>query len=272
MHAGLAAWLWYGRGWLAYPLFLAVSVLACLVHQRILSEWFHEATHWNLVPSRDWNDRLSDLLLGTFNGTRVKSNRPGHFRHHAASEFFTPEDPDTRGCAAATRSDLLRGLLKDLSGASALQAFLATARGETGGNTASTPGAGWFAWLALLHGAAFAVTLRTGRPDIYPLYFLTQLMLYPIANRFRLYAHHARDAGRQRYQLIGSPVSRNFQGTALDLILLQSPMIMYHRAHHEMPALPYRALRALAPRATDPNAFGESGLRVAAAVAGGLPR
>ena len=29
-----------------------ISLVVCVTHQRILSEWFHEATHWNLLPDR----------------------------------------------------------------------------------------------------------------------------------------------------------------------------------------------------------------------------
>lgn len=272
MHVALIAWLWSGRHFVAYPAFLALSVLGCLLHQRQLSEWFHEATHWNLVPARRWNDALADLLLGVFNGTRVRSNRPSHFRHHAATVFFTRDDPDTRGCAAATRGELLRGLLRDLAGVSALRAFLTAARGEDGAVPGARPGLAWFVWLAILHGAGLAATVFAGRADIYPLYFLTQLSLYPVANRFRLYAHHAEAVAGGGYVLNASPVSRNYHAGLIEQVLLHSPVIMYHRAHHQMPSLPYRGLRALARRDSDPNVFGESGLRLVAGIAGGLPR
>ncbi len=270
MHAALVSWLWSGRALLPFAAFLAASVAICLVHQRILSEWFHEATHWNLLPSRRWNDWSANLLIGSFNGTRVSSNRPGHFRHHAVPEFFTPDDPDTRSAAAGSRTDLARGLFLDLCGWHALQAFAraATSRHDSpAGSSAMT----WLVSLALLHGAGFAATVAAGRTDIYPLYFLTLLSLYPVANRFRLYAQHARLEANGGVRLAGSDASRTFHAGPLEQILLHSPMIMYHHEHHAWPSLPYRALRAISRPTMDPNVFGRTGFSVAGAVLGGLP-
>jgi fatty acid desaturase len=44
--------------------------------------FLHEAAHWNLAPSRVWNDRLANLLLGSFLGIDVRSYRPIHWEHH----------------------------------------------------------------------------------------------------------------------------------------------------------------------------------------------
>lgn len=270
MHAGLLAWLCWGRELLPYPVFIVVSVAFCLVHQRILSEWFHEATHWNLVPGRRWNDALADLLIGTFNGTRVRNNRAGHFRHHAVTVYFTADDPDTRGSAAASRGELVRGLLRDLSGASALTTFLAAARGGEGRNLPAA--LAWLGALLLLHGALLVWSVLAGRADIYPIYFVTLLTLYPIANRFRLYAQHASLETDGSYKLNGSGASRTFHASLVEQVLLHSPMIMYHNEHHAAPNLPYRALRARSRSGTDANAFGRNGIRFARTVVIRLPR
>ncbi|MEQ1803544.1 MAG: fatty acid desaturase [Gammaproteobacteria bacterium] len=275
MHAALFAALW----WL--PAYLAVIV--CVIHQRLLSEWFHEATHWNLLPDRGWNDRVADLLIGPFNGTRVRNNRPGHFRHHAAREYFVPADPDTAKAAATTRRDLWTGVLRDVTGQTALSAFLrasgGAAAGDAGARTAgradgTTPAGGidraWFGGLALLHGAGFAATLAAGRWELYPLYFGALLTLYPLANRVRLYAQHAEIATDGSVRLNGSTASRTFHAGLLEQVLLHGPMIMYHHEHHARPALPYRALRVIAGRSPDPNITGHGGWRLTAALLGSL--
>lgn len=265
MHAALLAWLWSGRALLPYPLFVASAVLASLVHQRVLSEWFHESTHWNLVPDRRWNDWLADLLIGPFNGTRVRSNRPGHFRHHADLGFFVAGDPDTCSSIAVTRREFIIGILRDVCHFSALRAFLQAARQRS---TAGVAGAGgsvaWYGSLLVLHGAGLAVTIAGGRADIYPIYFLTLLSLYPIANRFRLYAQHAQVLSDGRVTVAGTRASRTVHAGLVEQLLLQSPMIMYHHEHHASPSLPYRALRAISRPSDDPNVFGRSGFPIAA--------
>ena len=260
MHATLGVALWF-----APP---AVAVIVCVIHQRLLSEWFHEATHWNLLPDRRWNDRVADLLIGPFNGTRVQSNRPGHFQHHAAREYFVPEDPDTDKAAATTRRELRQGLLRDLTGQTALSAFFrAASRGSTGKNSGGSEWL-WLGALALLHGAGFAATVAAGRWELYPLYFGSLLTLYPVANRVRLYAQHAEVGPDGTVHLNGSTASRTCHAGLLEQVLLHGPMIMYHHEHHARPVLPYRALRGLAlqstARAPDPNVTVRSGWQLTA--------
>jgi len=260
MHTTLFAALW----WLPAPLALVV----CVIHQRMLSEWFHEATHWNLLPDRAWNDRVCDLLIGPFNGTRVRSNRPGHFRHHAAREFFVPDDPDTAKAAATTRRELWSGVLRDLTGQTALGAYL---RASVGDGDRSGSDWTWFGGLALLHGAGFATTVAAGRWELYPLYFGSLLTLYPLANRVRLYAQHAALDPDGTVRLNGSTVSRTVHAGLLEQLLLHGPMIMYHHEHHARPVLPYRALRAIAGRSADPNVTATSGWRLTGLLLGRLP-
>lgn len=270
MHATLFAALW----WLPAGL----ALVACVIHQRMLSEWFHEATHWNLLPDRAWNDRVADLLIGPFNGTRVRNNRPGHFRHHATREFFVPEDPDTATAAAATRRELWSGVFRDLTGRTAFSAFLRASAGDSGRAGSGRSGVdhsgvdwGWFGALALLHGAGFAATVAAGRWELYPLYFGALLTLYPVANRVRLYAQHAAINADGTARLDGSTASRTFHAGLVEQLLLHGPMIMYHHEHHARPALPYRALRAIAGRSADPNVTGTSGWRLAGLLLRSLP-
>ncbi len=271
MHGVLIGWLWYGRLIVPYAVFVLLSVLACVFHQRILSEWFHEATHWNIAPDRVWSDRIGDLLIGPFNGTRVKSNRSGHFKHHGETEFFTVDDPDTASSMAATRGELIRGILKDLSGQTAIQTFLRVSRaGDRRGWRDTLSKLVWMIWLAAIHSLGLFATFSTGRYEIYPIYFLTLLSLYPVGNRFRLYLQHAWIREDGTICLVESGASRTYFGGLLTQLFLSSPMIMYHHEHHAWPGLPYRALRAMAKPSSDPNAHGTHPFRLLGRVWVGL--
>ncbi len=271
MHGVLIGWLWYGRLIVPYAAFVLLSVLACVIHQRFLSEWFHEATHWNLVPDRIWSDRIGDLLIGAFNGTRVKSNRSGHFKHHAETKFFTADDPDTTSSMAATRGELIRGILKDLSGQTAIQAFLRARRTDDRRGWHDTLGKlVWDIWLVAIHGLGLFVTFSAGNYEIYPIYFFSLLSLYPVANRFRLYLQHAWIREDGTISLVESGASRTYFGGLLTQLFLISPMIMYHYDHHAWPSLPYRALRATAKRSSDPNVYGTHPFRLLGRVLVGL--
>ncbi|MBL8896663.1 MAG: fatty acid desaturase [Planctomycetes bacterium] len=63
---------------------LGVSLGALLFGYTLafLHLFLHEAAHWNLAPSRTWNDRLANLLLGSFLGVDIRSYRPIHWEHH----------------------------------------------------------------------------------------------------------------------------------------------------------------------------------------------
>jgi len=267
LHGALLAWLWAGRGLVPWAAFLPLSVFACLLHQRQLSEWYHEATHWNLFPGHRWNDLCANLLIAPLNGVPVSGNRPGHFRHHAVSAFFGPDDPDTRAAAARTRQELRAGLLRDVAGITAWRAF----RDASQAGTSPARRAGWFVLLAALHAGGLLACLSAGRVDIYPLYFGTLLTLYPIANRLRLYAQHAQFDAAGAPLLAGSSASRSFHSGLLERLILHSQVIVYHHEHHAAPSLPFRELRARSRASADPNVHGTSGFACVAQVLRGLP-
>jgi len=262
MHSVLIGWLVFARGWMPFGGYVLSSLLVSTIYLRILTEWFHEATHWNLVPGRRLNDFLGDLLIGTPIGTQLNSNRPGHFRHHAATEFFNADDPDTLYQAAGSIGELVVGILRDLSGITAVSTFLrATQLGTESGQGGRLSAAGWFIWLLVFHGTCLVLSIQTGRYEIYPIYVVSVLCLYPVANRFRLFTQHAwiRDDGS--VYLVDSGASRTYHGSLMTQLILISPMIMYHYEHHARPSLPYRALRSISAVSDDPNRFGTQPFR-----------
>jgi fatty acid desaturase len=47
-----------------------------------LSNFFHEAAHYNLMPRRRWNDRAANILIAWMFGTSIQPYRQVHWGHH----------------------------------------------------------------------------------------------------------------------------------------------------------------------------------------------
>lgn len=273
LHVALIVWLVGGYQLVPFWLYLIISPLVCVVHQRHLSEWFHEATHYHFVANRKWNDVLSNILVGILIGTSVEANRRRHFVHHGFSAFFSDGDPDTGSLNASSRRDLFFALCRDFLGYSAIRLYagsvLTTPLNAVHGKRAMAPLA-WLFFIASVHLLCLSLWASVSRYDPYLLYYLSLLTLYPLVNRIRLYAQHAAIQSDGSARLDGSKTSRNIAGSFVDRILFNSPVMAYHREHHRFPHLPYRELRALAVRSSDPNEWMPGCLPVFLAVARGL--
>jgi len=62
------------------------------VTMMVLSNFAHEAAHYNLAPSRFWNDLLANALIGAITGTAMDAYRPVHMDHHRY--LGTVRDPE----------------------------------------------------------------------------------------------------------------------------------------------------------------------------------
>ena len=263
LHASLIVWFIVARSHLSLATYILVTPFVCLIHQRILSEWYHEATHYNLVNQKRLNDPLADLLMSFFLGPSIAANRARHFRHHAAQVYFVDDDPETALYTASSRSDLVRGFARDLTGLTALRAFRdvvgsGSKRKETSGYVAY-----WFFVLLAGHGILFAATILLGAPEVYFFYYGTLLTLYTALNRLRTYGQHA-IVVEEGAVAVASPVSRTIFGNAIEWIVLNTAVMKYHHEHHAFPNLPYRALAGLAAENNDRtiNTHAESILNV----------
>lgn len=265
-HALLLAWFVLAPRVLPWFVYVPGSLLACLVHQRAMSEWVHEGAHHNLVPSRRWNDLLTDLLAGVWFLMPVKVYRATHFAHHAKPAFFVNDDPDTEFLEVETRRDYRRGVWHDVTGLTILGQFRRFGRMAPAGTW------GWRAAGVLLHASVVVIALIVGRLDIPILYDLTLVTLYPLLNRLRVYGQHVTIGPDGTSLFRQSETSRTIDAGWSDRILHTSPRLMYHHEHHAYPHLPYRALRGLVDRASeDRNRYARSMWAVLAAVYKGLP-
>jgi fatty acid desaturase len=263
-HAGLIACLGFAATlyWVAYLPFVA---LVCLVHQRAMSEWIHEAGHWNLFADKRWNDRLGDALAGVWFGLPVASYRATHFVHHDRDGFFLAGDEDTVFLTVGTRRAFWWAVARDVTGLTAVRQYL---RFRTG---VRAPGSrGFVVFTAALHLTALAVLFHLGRLDAWVAYAGTLLLLYPLLNRLRTYGQHVTIGADGRAQFVGSPTSRTIDGGLIDRVVWTSARLLYHHEHHRHPHLPYRALRGVCSPSDDVNRYSTSRWAVLRSIYAGL--
>jgi fatty acid desaturase len=265
-HALLIAWFWLGFELLPLALYIPASAIACLVHQRSMSEWIHEGGHFNLVPDRSWNDRLTDLLTGTWIGVTADAYRSTHFPHHARRTFFVPGDPDTDFLDISNRRDLRAAVLRDLVGVTALRGFLRFGANEKPASTRI----GFFARTAIVHLAVLGCLFLAGRLDAYALYYVTLLTLYPLHNRLRVYGQHVTLDPDGRSVVAKSRTSRTIDAGFFDRVFWTSPRLLYHWEHHRHPYLPYRALAGICTQSDDGNRYSRKRWAVLRAIYRGL--
>ncbi len=66
----------------AWPVLAAVFVFPIAYAIAFISLFFHEAAHYGLASTRDRNDLLADLFIGSLTGQSIKAYRVVHFDHH----------------------------------------------------------------------------------------------------------------------------------------------------------------------------------------------
>jgi fatty acid desaturase len=255
-HAALAAWFYFGFRYLPLAAYIPLSLVASVIHQKFLSEWVHEAAHFNVLVSRKWNDRFINLFAEALFLNDIETHRTGHMQHHARDAFFDTIDPDTCLLGLKTRREFWKSIASDLVGLTAVRMFT---------QSTSTPqkakgGRGLRAWAFIItvHLALVTGLYFLNRLDAYLLYYVTLMTLYPLVNRLRLYGQHTQIAANGAGTLYGSGSSRTIDAGFFDRVFFTSELMMYHYEHHRYPAIPYRGLKALCDRSADVNRFTKS--------------
>jgi fatty acid desaturase len=266
-HALLIAWFWLGGRFLPFAAYVPLSLVACIIHQRAMSEWIHEGAHFNLVPNRKWNDRLTNALAGIWFALPVRVYRETHFAHHRKDAFFVPDDPDTAFLELHSRAAFWRAVLSDVTGLTILRQFRRFEANESKASERKVLAVAAVANLALV-----VVAYLVGRLEAPLLYYFSLVTLYPLLNRLRTYGQHVTIEESGSVVFAGSSASRTINAGILDRILHTSPLLMNHHEHHLNPHLPYRALRDLVVPTDDPNRYAKSRWRILRSIYAGLPR
>ncbi len=252
-HASLCAWFCFGLVILPVEFFVPMSVFVSLVHQRAMSEWLHEGSHFNLIPNRPRNDAVTNALTGCWFGISVATYRRAHFPHHARREFFVTGDPDTNFLAVTSRRQLWSAVIRDLVGWTALQGFLRFDSNAVSG-ASRLP---FLVLTAILHVALLIWLYSVGGLLAYAVYYGTLLTLYPLHNRLRVYGQHVTLVKDGASIFAHSETSRTIDAGRFDRLFWTSPRLLYHWEHHSHPHIPYRALAERCNRADDENRYSQ---------------
>ncbi len=266
-HAGLASWCAFA--FLSFPWWGAIllSVLPCLIHQRAMSEWIHEASHYNLLRDPGRNDTVGNVLAAFAFLTTIQTYRSSHLPHHARQDFFVPEDGDTGMHVIATRREFRRGLVRDALGINALETYTRIrdrrARGTVGGRERLET----LVPLVVIVGGLLA----TGNLGVLVAYYGTLGAVYPVMNRLRSYGQHVTLCEGGGAIVAGSKTSRTIEGGILDRLLVTSSLLLFHYEHHAHPNLPYRALSSLCAREESANRYARRRLPILRGLYRALP-
>jgi fatty acid desaturase len=274
MHTILLVWLVMSPQYIDVVTFLLVSIVVVLFHQRMMSEWLHEASHWNLLDNKTLNDVVANILILPFLGMPIQVYRKQHFRHHGLTAYFQDGDPDTIYHLVRTTRELAAHVLGSLTGVNSLKlyfSFLGSGSNEER-DTASDSGnvRGWFIAVGVFHLLAFYYTILLSTVYIYPLYYGVLLTIYPLFQTLRAWGQHACIESDGTAWLVGSKISRSMYGGFVEFLFFNSDVMSFHFEHHAWPALPFRQLKSCAVRSEDPNINGKGCIGIGVAVWKGL--
>ena len=219
--------------WPHVATFVVFAVVAGFT-QNALGILMHEGSHYFFHRDRTWNDVLANVLvcLPIFN--TVEGYRRDHFDHHRQSGEATDPYRELYG-EYRTRSDLLRALVADVIGRTAVRSFL---------RRYAEPDAGTHkrhrVWLFALLGeqAAIAGLLwwLAGSPLAWLFLWVLPLMTIPFAiNRARTVVEH-------HPGLEGLPANRTTQVGILEYLCIAPYGYSHHFEHHLAPNVPYYRL------------------------------
>jgi fatty acid desaturase len=141
--------------------------------------FFHEATHYNILSNRKYNDRAANLLIGSLTGLEIKSYRRTHWLHHA--NLGTPEDTETSYFEPLK----LRTLVGDLVGRYQLNVLYRYFKKEVRAHSKPANSRSALAIAGLVHLGVSLALLVSGYPLTGLMWLIGFFSFYPIFNRIR---------------------------------------------------------------------------------------
>lgn len=204
-----------------------------------LNNFFHEATHHNLLPDRGRNDLAANLLMGWLFGSSIEGYRRIHFQHHRA--IGTTEDSENSYFDALR----IRYLVASLAGLRVLRTL--RHRREVGAAKGASDRSR-LTWLALTAGVNLALAAGLwllGFEVAAGAWLLGLLVAFPFFVSLRqLLEHRSEDAQAAiDYRAVDHGAVNRLFGDGPVANTLGSAGFNRHALHHWEPTLSYTRLK-----------------------------
>jgi fatty acid desaturase len=211
----------------------------------------HEAAHHNIAPTREANDWLANLAIGSWIGLAIEAYRPIHFAHHR--HLGTTRDTERSYFTALTG----RLIVESLTGVHVLRVLIGRVRdrnAQEGDSPAQGDGSWWPLLQGLLmHGAIVGAALLTGRYAFVAAWVLGIATAFPFFATIRQIIEHRRlDApGDIDFASIDHGEINRLFGDGPLASTLGGAGFNRHMLHHWDPQLSYTRLHDLERFLTD---------------------
>ncbi len=215
------------------------------ITQHAMLNVVHEASHYSLLRSRRWNDRLGNWLFALPIGHTVGSYRLTHADHHAY--LRTPKDPSSYVTDPGLTSVQVRRTLAFLLLGRLVWELVARSllgrrfRPEAAANKASMQDTDRrrLAAIAAFHIPAGALCYSLGIAGFWLAWLLVVMTITPTLDGLRTIVEHRLPASEV------SPFHTRSHHRSLIVSGLMSPFFQYHWEHHLFPGVPHPRLAQL---------------------------
>ena len=155
----------------------------------------HEAAHYNLAPSRRWNDRLADWLVWPLYPMNTKSYRRFHWQHHLHLGDHRDTEVSYQQCLSP---GFLASLVTGVYLIKKLLQYAGHLSGPRDESVVAGPDRKTIVPSALiralvLHCLVIGIPLALGRWSPAVVWLLGALVVYPVLNTVRQNLEHRRD-------------------------------------------------------------------------------
>ncbi|MBI3784751.1 MAG: fatty acid desaturase [Deltaproteobacteria bacterium] len=209
------------------------------IHYLIL--FFHEALHFNLAPTKQWNDRLAAVFISPLLGFNVATFRDAHFEHHR--HLGTPQDNEVSYFSALTP----RFIVESILGIRIVRALVAKRRYLQ--HTQAPSAVAWPTLLssAAFHGSVIGASLVAAQYALAIAWVAAMISVAPALNLIRQILEHrdfAAQSSTDYSRVVHGPVARIFGDGPL-ASTFGAAGFNRHLLHHLEPQISCTRLREL---------------------------